>query len=155
MNQNVNGFLGHFQTGRWIHGQHEKRKKASKHDRRIGEVGTCAGKYIGIWWDCRTDSTHTQHFAAVTQFCRIIAQLCDVPMPQKMPKIVFCCSSSYFSCHFCCHHCRDDVSKWRSCHCCNRWICGFWFGLGFGESDLGCQLSCYLVPNINSGSKTL
>lgn len=50
MNQNVNGFLGHFQTGRWIHGQllylQEKRKKASKHDKRIGEVGTCAGKYI-------------------------------------------------------------------------------------------------------------
>lgn len=47
MNQNVNGFLGHFQTGRWIHGQllylQEKRKKAAKHDKRIGEVGTCAG----------------------------------------------------------------------------------------------------------------
>lgn len=79
-----------------------KRKKAAKHDRRIGEVGTC-----GIWWDCRTDSTHTQHFAAVTQFCRIIAQLCDVPMP-KMPKIVFCCS--------CC--CCSSSSSSFSCGCC-------------------------------------
>lgn len=144
--------LGHFQTGLddcswrwpWTTILSGTGKKASKHESEKLALGWLHRNLMRC-----SDRQHT-HPALWMQLLNFAASSHNYAMCQchKIPKIVFClcCSCCCCSTSSCCC-CRDDdeveeLPLLQSLDLDSDWV-----------SDLGCQLSCYLVPNINSDRK--